>query len=336
LPDISIGRLRGGYCVVWIEPETGKRRRYQLAARSRAEAESEALDIYRAKSVRPTGHTVAEIWADYRRDLGDKPTAKTMLYTGKAVLAHFGHFRPDQITRDMCRAYAEDREEAGISQGSVHTELGHLRSALVYGAKVRMIDRAPDIWRPNKPAGREVFLTRPELVRLIDAAHAPHIRLALTLLAGTAARVGAVLDLEWSRIDFERGTINLRLEDSRTRKGRAIVPMNGMTRAALAAAQEAAISDYVVEVGGRRINSIRTGFDAARERAGLQHVTLHDIRRTAARFMVEAGVPISKVAQLLGHSNESVTYSVYGRFAPDALKDAAEILNFAEVRKLRT
>jgi hypothetical protein len=24
---------------------------------------------------------VAEIWQDYRRDLGDKPTAKTMLYT---------------------------------------------------------------------------------------------------------------------------------------------------------------------------------------------------------------------------------------------------------------
>jgi integrase len=68
----------------------------------------------------------------------------------------------------------------------------------------------------------------------------------------------------------------------------------------------------------------------------LEHVTLHDIRRTAARFMVEAGVPIAKVAQLLGHTNESITYSVYGGFAPDALKDAAEILNLSEVREGRS
>ena len=45
--------------------------------------------------------------------------------------------------------------------------------------------------------------------------------------------MGAVRDLTWDREDFKRGIINLRLDDSRTRKSRAIVPMNSMTRAAL-------------------------------------------------------------------------------------------------------
>lgn len=328
MSGISIGRLRGGFCVYWEDRSTGRRRRFQLTARTRAQAEAEALDIYRRETFRSTGATVAEIWNAYRLDLGDKPTAMTMRYTGKSILAHFGHLRPDQVTRETCRAYASRRTDAGISQGSIHTELGHLRSALVFGTKARMIDRTPDIWRPQKPSGREVFLTRPEMSRLIDACHAPHIKLAITLLAGTAARNGAVLDLKWDRIDFERGSINLRIEDSRTRKGRAIVPMNAMTRAALMEAHRAALSDHVIEVAGRPVKSIRKGFEAARTRAGLHDITLHDIRRSAARFMVEAGLPIEKVAQMLGHSNPSLTYSVYGRFAPDALSDAADILNF--------
>jgi integrase len=331
MPEITIGRLRGGYCVVWHEG--AKRRRHQLAARTREEAEREALDVFRRRETQPEGATVAEIWESYRADLGDKPTAKTMLYTGKAILPHFGHFRPDQITRDMCRDYAGRRTAAGLSQGSVHTELGHLRSALVFGQKIRMIESAPDIWRPVKPAGREVFLTRPEMTRLIDGCAAPHVRLGITLLAGTAARVGAILDLTWDRVDLERGVINLRMADGVTRKGRAVVPMNGMTRAALSVAHEAALSDHVVEVGGRPVRSIRKGFEAARDRAGLDGVTLHDIRRSAARFMVEAGVPMERVAQMLGHSNLAMTYSVYGRFAPDALGGAAEILDFTTARK---
>ena len=35
-----------------------------------------------------------------------------------------------------------------------------------------------------------------------------------------------------------------------------------------------------------------------------------------------------KVSQYLGHSNSAVTERVYGRFAPDHPRDAAEVLEF--------
>ncbi|WP_246086302.1 hypothetical protein [Roseinatronobacter monicus] len=44
--------------------------------------------------------------------------------------------------------------------------------------------------------------------------------------------------------------INLRLPDDVTRKGRAVVPMNRMLRAALEEAYRARLSDYVVEYAG--------------------------------------------------------------------------------------
>lgn len=335
MPDISIGRLRGGYCVYWTNE--GKRVRHQLKARTRAEAEAEAIDVFRTKQFARSqqGATVAQIWEEYRRDLGDKPTGKTMGYTGKAVLAHFGHYRPDQITTDLCRSYAKQRMDSGISQGAVHTELGHLRSAMTFAERNRMITAAPHIERPAKPTPKERFLTKDEVLRLIDNADAPHIGLAIHLLFATAGRVGAVLDLTWDRVDMDRGTINLRLDDARTRKGRAIVPINKGLMAALQHARDAALSDHVIEWGGKRVASIRKGFEGAVRRARLRDVTLHTIRHSAAVAMVSSGIPITQVAQYLGHSNTAITFSTYGRFAPGHLTEAAEVLDFVKLRAVK-
>ena len=196
-----------------------------------------------------------------------------------------------------------------------------------------MIGRAPHIERPAKPMPKDRWLTHAEIERLLDAAEAPHIKLAILLMLGTAGRAGAILDLTWSRVDFERGQINLRLPDAVTRKGRAIVPMNRGLRAALSAAHEAALSDYVVEYAGGRVKSIRHGFDNAVKRAKLAGVTQHTLRHTAAVHMVSAGIPIVQVAQFLGHSNTATTYAVYARFAPEHLREAADVLDFTRIRR---
>jgi integrase len=335
MPDISIGRLRGGFCVYWRDPETGKRTRYGLEARTRAEAAAEGLRVYRQVTLAqaPAGATVAELWEVYRKDLGDKPTATTMRYTGKAVLKHFGAYTPDQISKGLCEDYARDRMADGISQGSVWTELGHLRSAMRFAEDIRAIDRAPKIWRPEKPQTDKRILNRGEARGLIEGAIEPHVRLAIALLLGTAARLGAVLDLTWDRVDFKAGTINLRLDDVATRKGRAFLPMNRTTRPALLAAHEAALSDHVIEYAGKRVASIRTGFTAAAARAKIGHVRIHDLRHTAAVTMLSEGVPLEKVSQVLGHSNTSVTFSTYARYLPEHMQDAVDILDFGSLRR---
>lgn len=327
--QVRVGRFRGGYCAYWWVD--GKRTRRQLGACSRKEAEAEALEVYRAATYasRPKDPTVAQIWELYREDLGEKSTATTMIHTGKAVLPFFGAYRPEDITKAMCTQYSEDRMRLGKSQGTVWTELGHLQSALNFALGR---SKAPKIWRPAKPQSDKRILDRGEARRLIEAAHDPHIRLALILLLGTAGRVGAILDLTWDRVDFDRGTINLRVEGSQTRKGRAIVPMNAGTRAALDVAHRAALSDYVVEYAGDRVGSIRKGVSNAVERAGIGHLRIHDLRHTAAVTMLSQGVPIEKVAQVLGHSNIAVTYSTYGRYLPEHMQDAVNVLDFMSLR----
>ncbi|WP_296765023.1 site-specific integrase [Sediminimonas sp.] len=159
--------------------------------------------------------------------------------------------------------------------------------------------------------------------------------MAVILLLATGARVGAVLDLTWDRVDFDRGVIDLRLTDGLTRKGRAVVPMNRMARAALESAYPARLTDHVVEWGGKRVRSIRKGYSAALERARMQGVSIHQIRHSVAVRMLAAGQSIEAVAQYLGHSNTAITYRTYARFLPEHLSDAAEILNFDDVRRAK-
>jgi integrase len=66
--------------------------------------------------------------------------------------------------------------------------------------------------------------------------------------------------------------------------------------------------------------------------AKLEGVSQHVLRHSAAVHMAEAGVPMSEIAQFLGHSSTSVTERVYARYSPDHLRRAAAVVDFARVR----
>lgn len=330
MPEYTIGRLRGGFAVSW--QVDGKRRRFQLTARSRKEAEAEAIDIIRRETLDRGDLTVAAIWEAYREDRKGRPIAEAMKYT-PTVLDHFGALRPDQITAEHCRSFTAKRRRDGRKDGTIWTELGHLRTAMTWAAKRRMIDHAPHIERPAKPAPKDRWLSHAEVARLLAAAEMPHVRLAILIMVSTGARVGAVLDLEWKRVDMARRTIDLRIDSEGPRKGRAVVPMNSGLHSAMSEAHEAALSDHVIEWGGRRVASIRRGFSTACAAAKLAGIGPHVLRHTAAVHMVAAGIPIEKVGQMLGHSNLAVTYSTYARYAPEHLHDAAGVLDFGSANK---
>lgn len=331
MSDYRIGRLNGRFVVTWHD-ERGVRRRYRLDAHTAKEAESQAIDVIRAECSVSKAPKVSDLWNAYVKDRNGRPIAVTMQYTGKAVLAHFGSLRPDQIDVHCSREYRRLRMANGIAQGSVWTELGHLRTVMIWAHKAaRLIDFVPYIERPQKPAPKDRYLTRTEINRLISVECEPHIRLAILLMLSTAARVGAVLDLTWDRVNFDRGQIDFRVNSEGPRKGRAIVPMNTTLRDNLLVARNGAISDHVVEWAGGPIRSIRNGFLAACKRAGLEGVSPHVLRHTAGVHMAEGGMPMQLIAQFMGHSSTFVTEKVYARYSPDFLRGAADILDFGKL-----
>jgi len=327
MQEYRLGRLNGRFVVTWSEE--GRRRRFRLRAATTGEAHAEARALLSAaRAVQPGAVTVADIWEAYREDRAGRPVAESMRHTGRSVLPHFGHLAPATITVQDCRAYVAARRAAGRQDGTIWTQLGHLRNALSWAVKRGIIDRAPHIERPSQPPPKERWLTHDEIDRLLAAPAEPHVRLAILLMLTTAARVGAALELTWARVDLERGWLDLRTGEG-NRKGRAVVPINATLRAALTAARAAALSDHVVEWAGGPVRSIKRGFASAVRAADLKDVTPHVLRHTAAVHMAAAGVPMSKIAQYLGHTSTEVTERTYARYAPDHMRDAAEVLDFA-------
>lgn len=333
MPEAKLGRLNGRWVVSWWE--NGKRRRYRLDAGDQASAQREALDLIRRETAGPAETiTVATIWSRYQAEKDGRRVAVAMGHEWKAVGPHFGHLRPEHVTTEVCRSYTALRRAAGKHDGTIWTELGRLRTVFRWAADHGLIPRAPKVERPSKPAPRDRYLSRAEIDRLLTAECAFHVKLAIHLMLATAGRVGAILDLTWDRVDFERGQIDLRVDAVGPRKGRAVVPMNAGLRAALSQARSIAATEHVVEWAGSRVWSIKTGFNAAVKAAGLTGVSPHVLRHTAAVHMVAGGADMERVSQFLGHSNTSVTRNVYGRFAPDHLRQEAEILDFTAVRKV--
>ena len=324
MPNWRLTRLRGEFCVTWQDGDV--RRRYRLGTDDPSEAARRAAVEY-AKLTRPKGKTVADLWEGYALDREGRAVLVTMGFTWRALKDRFGAMLAEDITIADCRAHTKARREAGIQDGTIHTELGHLRMVLKWAKAHRLIADVPEIERPMKPEPKDHFLTRAEVTRMIAEARAPHVALAIRLMVGTGARNAAALELTWDRVDFAKRLIHLRNPfDQARRKGRATVPINDSLYEALVEAKRAALSPFVVEYGGGPVKSIKRGVKAAAKNAGVDHASPHVFRHSAAVWMAEAGISMKEIADFLGHGDSRISEKVYAKFSPDRLRSAASAL----------
>ncbi|WP_162409654.1 tyrosine-type recombinase/integrase [Acuticoccus sediminis] len=288
----------------------------------------EAFTAFLATIKKPKGRSIADLWDAYCVDKEGKRVLVAMRSEWKSLGPVFGHLLPEHVTVQHSRDYAAARREKKIKDGTIWTELGHLRTVLNWASERGIIEKAPFIELPMKPPPKDRHLTRTEARRLMDSAEMPHIRLYIVLLLTTAARNEAALELTWDRVDFERGVVRLGLFSGQRRKGRGSPPMNDLLREELQTARKSATSPWVIEYAGRRVTTVKRGFNAAVVRSKVAGVTPHVLRHTAAVWMAEAGVPMAEIAQFLGHEDSRITERVYARFSPYHLRKAASSLEF--------
>ena len=237
---------------------------------------------------------------------------------------HFGYKLGSAVSKADCRDYAAMRKRAGKSPSTVRTELEALRACLRwhYGKD------APQITAPAPSPPRDRFLSKEQRERLMEAIETPHVKLFAVLAFTTGARMGAILDLTWDRVDLDVGTIDFNPAGrDKTNKRRTVVPINQRAREALEEAKAGALTDHVIEYGGKPVASVKKAIAAASRRAGVP-CSPHDFRRSAARWMAEADVPMERIAQFLGHTTTRVTYATYARFSPRFMADAAVALDW--------
>lgn len=335
MPDYRLCKFRGKYAVTWVDEARG-RLRSSLGTNDRSEAERRliAFEVAQTK-LQAQPQTIGTIWAAYRKHAEGRPVAVTMGHEEKALKERFFHLPPEALKESLIDEHIAARRGAGRSDGTIWTELGHLRIALSWAVKKGLIEKAPYVKRPQQPKPKRDYLTRDQFNKFLAACEMPHLRRFVIIAITTGARASAILDLTWDRVDFERGLIDLSSEDTVRRKHRPTVPMNRTLRAALQEARDGSISEYVIEWAGEKVRSVKKGIGAAAKRSGLGFVTPHVLRHSAAVWMAEGGRDMEEIAQYLGHSDSRITSRVYARYSPQFLRQAANLLELDSVAEIR-
>lgn len=332
--------------IVWYEGGRKRRRSTGTPDRRAAEGQLAAFLRERELAARPAGPADPAAYPiaaalDLYGTLHAPNTADParIAYAIAPLLDYWGDQVVDAITKQTCRAYATWRDR---KPGTVRRELTTLRAALNFAHEEGRLTRVPHVELPERPDGKERWLTHAEAAGLLNAARTGYanvrLYLPLYILIGlyTGARPGAILSLRWPQVDLEAGRIDFapigtRRTGKRRVKGQPI-PRRLLTFLRLARRRGTDLG-HVVHDAGARIQDIGGGwngdpdarghgsFGSACKRAGLAGVTPHTLRHTCGTWMAQRGVPLHMIGGWLAHT-DSRTTELYAHHHPDFMDDA--------------
>lgn len=192
--------------------------------------------------------------------------------------------------------------------------------------------------RPSAIAKR--FLTHQEVARLVDAAGDQG--LVIQTLAYTGLRFGELAALRVRNVDLVKRRLQV-VESVTEVRGHALfgstkthavrsVGLPPLLCDGLAARVEDLRDDaflFPAPRGGvlRLRNWRRDVFDPAARSAGLDGLTPHELRHTAASLAIAAGANVKAVQRMLGHASAAMTLDVYSGLFEDDLDNVAQRLN---------
>ncbi|MGZ2411751.1 integrase [Sphingomonas sp. F9_3S_D5_B_2] len=175
---------------------------------------------------------------------------------------------------------------------------------------------------------RERFLSRAELQRVgqvlaemeAERVEMPSAIAAVRLLMLTGCRLNEVLRLKWKHVLVRDG--ELRLPDSKT--GKKSVQLGDAALAVLRGIPPVPGNQWVItgRGDGAHLTDLQPFWQRVRARAGLNGVRIHDLRHTYASVAAGAGMSLSMIGRLLGHTQVQTT-ARYAHLAQGTVKDAA-------------
>jgi len=362
-------RNKGAY-LKWIEHrncwyifwyEGGRDRKKSTGTRNRIEAD-QALSKYNVEKeqpidlISPTKRIIADVLAAYAEEhVVHIVSRETTGFNLKTLIPFWGHRTVADVRPVLCREYAQYRRDKAkkadkkASDGLISRELGVLAAAINHDFKQGRIPAPVPIWKPAATAPKDRWLTREEVVRLLKAVRTKrrtnpktgqvrfhsyamwHLSFFILMALYTAARKEAILTLQWSQVDLERGIIDLNKTGSKvTNKRRAIVPIPSRLMTFLKIARRRAPENcpdhYVINYYGKPILRIDQSFRRVVKDAELKDVTPHTLRHTAATWMAQANVPLWVISKYLGHTSTRTTERIYAHHNPTFLMQAKEAL----------
>ncbi len=198
---------------------------------------------------------------------------------------------------------------------------------------------------PRKLKKEHRYLTHQQVQDL--AGHSGEHGTLVLVLAYTGLRWGEAIGLRVRDLDMLRRRINVSV--NAVEVGGAIEVGTPKTHKRRSVAFPAFLADYLAaQCDGKQRNDLvfadehgehlrrtrvsggsRSWFKTALAESGLESMTLHDLRHTAASLAISAGANVKAVQRMLGHASAAMTLDTYADLFDEDLDAVAVALNHA-------
>jgi len=347
----SILKLKG--CRFWYAQYYSNGRQIRISTKTEVRAEALAflrkLMADRDNGLAPATDVRKVKYEDLRTLLLDSYTAqgrKSLMTRAngdetipglKACDEFFKDMRAVQITPDTVRRFVASRRHE-VGNAAINRSLACLRRMLNLAKRDGKIRDVPYIEFQKEPPARKGFLELEkfeELLRLLPT----HLRPLVVFLYYCGVRIGEALQIEWSQVNLDARLIRLEAEQTKTSEAR-VLPLPSVLMNMLFDVPEIERTGRVFDGTNLKKSWVKScvlaGLGTLTKVEGRPYdphysgLTLHDLRRSAVRNLVNAGVREKVAMQITGHK----TRSVFDRYHIVSTEDVTSAMQAVETATL--
>lgn len=230
----------------------------------------------------------------------------------KPLRAFFALCRAVDVTPTRIKQYVSERLADKKSRATVNREVSVLRRAFNLAREEERLNRVPYFPMLKEDNARQGFFEKAEFEAVASRLPEPVAEVArFAYLSGW--RRGEIVPLSWDAVD--RTAREVRLGTSKNGRPRSL-PLEGAlwelmerrwrAREYRSPAGVTGVSPLVFHQDGKPLRDFRKSWAKACTDARVPGRLFHDLRRTAVRNLIRAGVPQSVAMSITGHETDSV------------------------------
>ena len=285
-----------------------------------------------------------------------KQSSKAKTHTRYTQIVHshliprLGEYEMDELTPQLLQRHIVDmrkcgnhRTGGGLAPSTVNLIVAVIQDSLATAHDIDLCSQyiADKIKRPRIEEKKVECFSVAEQKHIEDAVRNDKRQktVGILLCLYTGLRIGELLALEWTDIDFEKREISISktCHDSTDENGKycrfvnapktttsmRVIPFPKQLLPLLRETKKKNGSKYVVG-DGEKIISVRSyqrTFELLLKKNGIPHKGFHSLRHTFATRAIECGVDVKTLSEILGHKNPTITLNRYAHSLMEHKKD---------------